>query len=94
MPTYKHKKICRLPSCKKEFQTNRDWQDFCEPEHQKEFHRLLQRSHEGTIVELELLKVRVLDIEKNLDEANIRIPQMIKDFMAGKASDIVGNKKK
>jgi len=30
-------KTCRLRRCGKSFQTNREWQEFCHPEHQKEF---------------------------------------------------------
>ena len=30
-------KTCKLRSCKKEFKTNRKWQDYCEPDHQGEY---------------------------------------------------------
>ena len=37
-------KICKLPSCKKEFKTTRDWQKFCKREHQEIYHKNRKRS--------------------------------------------------
>ena len=71
MANYKYKKICRLPSCRKNFETNREWQDFCDPEHQKLYHRLLRRSHEETTVEVELLKIATKKAAKAFEEFHV-----------------------
>lgn len=57
--TFKYKRKCRLPSCQKRFETNRDWQDFHEPACQKEWQRLLRRSHDEVIVEMMIMKEEV-----------------------------------
>lgn len=63
-------KKCKLPSCHKEFGTNREWQDFCpDSGHQQEYHRLLRRKHEDVIVEIELLKEKTIHLEDNLQKA-------------------------
>lgn len=76
MPTYKHKKICRLPSCKKKFETNREWQDFCHPDHQQEWHKLLRRSHEETIVEMELLKIALEKVTESFEMFKIEFEKL------------------
>jgi len=73
MAKYKHKRICRLPSCRKNFETNRDWQYFCHPDHQQEWHKLLKRSHEETIVEVELLKIKIRKIEAKFENLKDRL---------------------
>ena len=90
---YRLKRACRLERCKIIIYTNREDHHFCEPNHQQEFwreERKRKRKIEAMVFDHE---ERIRDIEKNLEEANIRIPQMIKDFMGGKTSNIVGNKK-
>ena len=44
-------KHCKLKRCNKLFKQNRSWQDFCEPEHQREYHR--RGSLESRIARLE-----------------------------------------
>ena len=53
---YKYKKICKLPSCRKEFETNREWQNFCETSHQEEYWKLYRRSETDIRKELSELK--------------------------------------
>lgn len=53
---YKYKKFCKLARCAKMFETNRDWQDFCEPAHQKEYQNLRRRSEGDIRKELNELK--------------------------------------
>lgn len=53
---YKHKKICKLPSCRKEFETNREWQNFCETAHQEEYWKLYRGTEADIRKELSELK--------------------------------------
>jgi len=53
---YKYKKFCKLERCRKKFETNRDWQDFCVPAHQKEYQRLCRRSEASIRKELTEIK--------------------------------------
>ncbi len=53
---YKYKKICKLPSCREEFETNLEWQNFCEPEHQKEYWKLYRGTEADIRKELNELK--------------------------------------
>lgn len=64
--TFKYKRKCKLPSCRKPFKTNRDWQEFHDPACQQKWQKLLRRSHEDVIVEMALLKEDVKKIEKEL----------------------------
>lgn len=63
---FKYKRNCKLPSCLKPFETNREWQFFHHPDCQKKWQRLLRRSHEETIVELELLKEDMKKVKRKL----------------------------
>jgi len=53
---YKYKKICKLPSCMKNFETNLEWQNFCKTDHQKEYWHLYRRSEKDIRKELSELK--------------------------------------
>ena len=53
---YKYMGFCKLASCRKRFKTNREWQDFCEPSHQKEYQNLRRRSEGDIRKELNKLK--------------------------------------
>ena len=68
---FKFHRTCKLPSCDREFGTNRQWQFFCpkDDEHdcQQDWHRLLRKKHEDVIVEVAILKKRVDVIEKRLE---------------------------
>lgn len=59
---YKYWRYCKLPSCRIYFGTNRPWQYFHEPPCQKEYQKLLRRSHDDLTVELEVLKEQVKDL--------------------------------
>lgn len=74
---FKYQRDCKLPSCKKPFGTNRDWQYFCpkteDKNCQQEWQRLLRKKHEDVVVEIEWLKEqsllmndRIKKIEKEL----------------------------
>lgn len=41
--TYKYIRICKLPSCKKSFETNRKWQEFCCDLHRIEYWKVYRR---------------------------------------------------
>jgi len=67
---FKFWRTCKLPSCGREFGTNRPWQFFCpkDDEHdcQREWHKLLHKKHEDVIVEVAILKKRIEAVEKKL----------------------------
>ena len=64
---FKYWRKCKLPSCRKEFGTNREWQEFCPgSNHQQEWQKLLRRKHEDVVVEMATLKERVNRIENHL----------------------------
>lgn len=73
MPVYKYQKKCRLPRCGQEFQTNRKWQEFCGPDHQKEFQKLIRRHHEDVIVEVESLKEDMKKMKAAFEKLKDRI---------------------
>ena len=68
---FKFWRTCKLPSCGREFGTNRSWQYFCpkDDDHncQQEWHRLLRKKHEDMIVEVAILKKRMDAVEKRLE---------------------------
>jgi len=61
---FKYWRSCKLPTCGKEFGTNRKWQEFCPKKPgervgcQQEYHKLLRRKHEDVIVELAVVTER------------------------------------
>lgn len=63
---FKYKRRCKLPSCQKWLETNRDWQFFHHPNCQKKWQKLLRRSREEIIIELELLKEDMKKVKKKL----------------------------
>lgn len=65
--TFKYKGTCKLPSCQKPFETNRDWQEFHHPDCQKIWQKLLRQSHSEVIVEIALLKEDVKKIKEQLE---------------------------
>jgi len=65
---FKFKRRCRLPSCRKKFETNREWQHFHHTDCQKEWQRLLRRSHDEVIVEMMLIKEEVKKIKKEIKQ--------------------------
>ena len=64
--SFEYKGTCKLSSCRKPFETNREWQEFHHPDCQKEWQKLLRRSHEEVIVEVALLKEDVKKIKQEL----------------------------
>ena len=74
---FKYQLTCKLPSCKKAFGTNRDWQEFCpkteEKNCQQEWHRLLRKKHEDVIVEIETLKEAYAKMAKEIEGIRIRL---------------------
>ena len=64
--TFKYSRKCKLPSCRKPFKTNREWQDFHDPSCQQEWQKLLRRSHDEIIVEMALLKGDMKKVKKKL----------------------------
>jgi len=64
--SFKYYRDCKLPSCQKPFGTNRDWKLFHHEDCQKEWQKLLRRSHEEVIVDMALLKEDVKKIKKQL----------------------------
>jgi len=64
--SFEYKGTCKLPSCQKPFETNRKWQEFHHPDCQKEWQKLLRRSHEEVIVDMALLKEDVKKIKEKL----------------------------
>lgn len=76
MPVYKYEKKCRLPRCRGDFETNREWREFCHPHHQVEFQKLLRRSHDDLIVELELLKEAAKKAAKDFDEFKMEFERL------------------
>jgi len=64
---YKYKKFCKLGRCGKMFETNRDWQDYCEPAHQKEYQNLRRRSETDIRKELNELKKEQEKIKQQLE---------------------------
>lgn len=66
---WKYWRTCRLPSCRREFGTNRDWQHFCPgSDHQRQWHRLLKRRQDH-VVELRQLREEVKSLRKELGSA-------------------------
>lgn len=63
---FKYKGKCKLPSCHKPFETNREWQEFHHPDCQKKWQKLLRRSHEDVVVEMALLEEDVKKIKEKL----------------------------
>lgn len=59
---FKYWRSCKNPECRREFGTNRKWQEFCPkpPSEtigcQQRYHQLLRRKHEDVVVELAALK--------------------------------------
>jgi len=64
--SFKYTGICKLPSCQKVFKTNIKWKAFHHPDCQKEWQKLLRRSHEEVVVEMALLKKDVKKVKKQL----------------------------
>lgn len=64
---FKYWRRCKLPSCGKEFGTNRSWQDFCPGGVcQQEWQKLLRRKHEEVIVEMATLKEDMAKVKDKL----------------------------
>jgi len=63
---FKYYRDCKLPSCQKPFGTNRSWKFFHHTDCQKEWQKLLRRSHEEVIVDMALLKEDVNKIKEQL----------------------------
>lgn len=63
---YKYMGFCKLVSCRKRFKTNREWQDFCEPAHQKEYQKLRRRSEADIRKELSELKKEQTKMKEKL----------------------------
>lgn len=57
------KKICRL--CGGDFETTRDWQKFCCPEHQKEYWKRIQKDRY-------LLNRKIEELEKKIERLGIQ----------------------
>lgn len=67
---WKYWRKCRLPSCRREFGTNREWQQFCPgSDHQRRYHKLLRRKHEDVVVELEELKEAIKILREDMIDA-------------------------
>lgn len=73
---FRYQLTCKLPSCKKPFGTNRDWQEFCpkteEKNCQQEWHRLLRKKHGDVIVEVETLKEAVAKLAQEIKDIKER----------------------
>jgi len=71
---WKYWRTCRLPSCRREFGTNREWQHFCpNSDHQRQWHKLLKRKHEDVVVEVAELREEVKKLRKETLAANRRL---------------------
>lgn len=74
---FKYQRDCKLPSCKKPFGTNRDWQYFCpkteDKNCQQEWQRLLRKKHEDVIVEIESMKEAYKKMAKEIEGIRLRL---------------------
>lgn len=74
---FKYQRDCKLPSCKKPFGTNRDWQYFCpkteDKNCQQEWQRLLRKKHEDVIVEIETLKEAYTKMANEIEGIRLRL---------------------
>lgn len=59
-------KNCKLESCKKVFHTNLEWQIFCEPEHQKEYWKIIRKDKQQILKKLTLLERENKQIKEKL----------------------------
>lgn len=62
----KHTRKCALPTCNKEFKTNRMWQIFCCKDHQEEYWKLYRHSESQVRREVEILKKEQRKIKDKL----------------------------
>ena len=64
--SFKYRRICKLPTCRESFDTNREWKFFHHPDCQKKWQIYLRRAQEELIIELMLCKERVVTLELEL----------------------------
>jgi hypothetical protein len=57
---------CRLLSCSRPFKTNREWQDFHDPDCQRAWQKLMHRSKADMIMDIERCKADIKTIKKKL----------------------------
>lgn len=67
--SYKYQKVCRLSRCKKAFETNREWQDFCEASHRIEYNQVEAKALKSISNRLDKLEGKMKELEESIKKA-------------------------
>ena len=69
---YRFWKLCKLKSCGKKFGTNREWQDFHEPECRLKYQILIRRERSRILAKVSDIEEENKEIKKRLKELERR----------------------